>query len=276
MRRAAALLGLLAALAPVWVFAADPLGPPRASLAPGQFSLGVEYSYAQLELRKRRPDYEDQVITPLGIDNMHTTYLSLSVGTMEWLECFVRIGGVTMAGDEQEKASSTRVMEWDYDYDTELIFGGGLRVTFATLGKVTLGAVASYSYANFDGAYQMDGTKITTHQLKYRDWGTVDAQMQQWCIGVGAVWQLRENLALYGGGLFQRVLLHQTIQMNDSSITEVDDTPFSSSYRNDGAASQFGGYGGIEWTITQHVTLRAEGSLTEDSLGGSLMLGMDF
>lgn len=275
MPRFPALYAFLAAIAPLWVSAADPLGPPRASLAPGQLSVGVEYSYAQLEL-SRKHDYWEGPVSPLDLDNMHTTYLSLSMGATEWLEAFVRIGGVTMDGYEEEQSSSTTIKASDFDYDTELIYGGGLRATFAKTGNITFGAIASYSYANFQGAYRMDKIKTTTSSLLYRDWGTVDAQLQQWCVGLGATWQVRGNVALYGGGLLHQVRYRQVLHFDGSSSGEDDEDPHSHVYKNADAAAKFGGYGGIEWAITQQLTLRAEGSLTEDSLGGSLMLGMDF
>jgi hypothetical protein len=280
MKRYFVLFGILASMTPVLVSAADPLGPPKASLAPGQLGLGVEYSYAQLQLEKVRRNGQT---LPLDIDDMHTAYLTLSVGVTEWLDLFLRVGGIDMEGSrsrDYRKGKGRYRDDYDYDYGTDVIYGGGARVTFGSIGNVTFGAVGSFSYAEFDGDYLKLMTRLngpgSPDSQGVR--GSLDAELQQISVGVGATWQLREYLSIYGGGLLHHVRLHQGIREDyvpgDTRASSSNER--STVFKNDDGGSMLGGYAGVQWSISEALSLTVEGSLTEDSLGGSTMLSWAF
>jgi hypothetical protein len=272
MKRSLALYGLFAAMIPMLATAADPLGPPKASLAPGQFSLGLEYSYADLNLERIRADGKR---LPINIDDMNTAYLSLSMGAAEWLEFFVRVGAITMDGDRQvEMRNYTK--DWSYDYDEGAIYDAGLRLTLGTFRNVTFGAVASYSYADFDGGYRMDFIRNSSGSISYWDWGSLDAELQQVTVALGATWPILENVSLYGGALLHHVRLTQRIQIEGNSDDEWDPMTQTSVYKNDDGGTMLGGYAGLEWQINERLNLAVEGSITENSCGGSAMLGVNF
>jgi hypothetical protein len=282
MKRYAVHVFVIASTISTLLFAVDPLGPPKASLAPGQLSLALDYSYSDLQL----VDVSGSKTSRVDIDNMHTTYLTLSMGALEWLEVFVRVGGVAMDGSKLEDGSwsytrwgGSKNYQYDYDYDWDWIYGGGLRVTFGSVGDVTFGAVGTFSYAELDGDYCRTTIWNCSDE---RSWygpqvGTLDAKLQQISVGVGATWQVFENLAVYGGGLFHHVRLKMDTEREYSySSRHYWSSDSSTVFDNDDRESMFGGYLGVLWGITPDVSLSLEGACTGDGVGGSASLAFAF
>jgi hypothetical protein len=175
------------------------------------------------------------------------------------------------------------VEEWDYDYDEDAIVGGGLRLTLGQVGNVTFGAVASYSYASLDGDF--DVTRYYLGQVRAPDqyydsesaWGSVKARLHQLTVGLGATWQMTENVALYGGGLIHHVRLDQSMTFEGyEEEPDRDEGGYEGLFQNDDSSTMLGGYAGVAWGFCEGMTLSVEGSLTEDTFGGSVLLGMSF
>ncbi len=279
MKKVLCLAGLAVALLSSLVLRAEPLGAPKASLAPGQFSMAVEYSYTDMDLQADDGDY----VIPIEIDGMHTLYLTGSVGVTEWLDVFLRVGGVSLDGETSMWVEGSEE-QWDYDYDDDFIYGGGLRLTLGTIGPVTFGAVASYSYASLDGDFCASRSYSYVHQEPERQipeaetaWGSLKARLHQVTVGIGATWQIADSVALYGGGLLHHVRLKQRATFEGYSGGEGrGEGSFDPVFKNDDGSTMVGGFAGIAWGITEGLSLSVEGNLTEDTCGGSAMLAMAF
>jgi hypothetical protein len=80
--------------------------------------------------------------------------------------------------------------------------------------------------------------------------------------------------------ILHHVRLNQEIEYEDSESPgkQGRDDPENvyNVFKNDHSGSMLGGYLGLAWGINENLTLSLEGSLTEDSHGGSAMLGWAF
>jgi len=267
MKRLFALCAL-ASLTGLMTIAAEPVGAPKAGLEPGNFGLALEYSYTNLNLNREFRG----VPGGFEIDNLHIAYLSGSYGVTEWLEVFLRVGLVEArsAGDTGRHILPAYS---DYDFDRDFIYGGGARFTLGTVGDVTFGGVASYSWTSMDGTFTRnlvlpgsawDGMPLSS--------GTMTMRMQQAQLALGATWEMTERVAIYGGGLMHWVRADLNREVTVGALT-VNNNFIA---KNDHFGSMFGGYLGTVIGLTDNMYLALEGTFTDDTKGGNAMLGWNF
>lgn len=262
MKRLFALCAI-ASLASLTTFAAEPIGAPKAGLEPCNFGLALEYSYTNLNLNR------EFVGVPGGIDidNLHITYLTGSYGVTEWLEVFLRVG-VIDASNVDDTGIYFFNTRSDYDFDQDFIYGGGARFTLGTVGDVTFGGVASYSWASMDGTFARtwvpSGISVTP--------GTMAMRMQQAQLALGANWDMTERIALYGGALMHWV----RADFNREVTVGLSTAKNNFIAENDHFGSMFGGYAGAKIGLTDNLYLALEGTFTGDTKGGNAMLGWNF
>ncbi len=256
MKRVLVLLFAIVSLSSLVTLAADPLGAPKAGLGQGKFGVGVEYSYTEMSLMR---EYNG-IWGRYDIDEMHTTYLTGSYGVTDWLEVFLRLGMVNLESSDESPYFGGS-LSFNNDYDTDFIYGGGIRATLGCAGPVTFGAVATYSYADLNGDFD------STWSFFY---GDVDMEMQQIQVALGATWNVSERMAIYGGALMHHVRIDQD-RVNHGGSPSSDLL-----IKNDDGGSMFGGYVGLEVGIIDNLVLSVEGSYTGDSKGGSASLGWKF
>jgi opacity protein-like surface antigen len=190
------------------------------------------------------------------IDEMHTAYATLAYGVTDWMEVFVRLGAVQL-----ESSDTHSFLSFDNDYDTDFIYGGGVRVTLGCVGDVTFGAVGTYSYAELDGDFDSNMSWLS---------GGVDMDIQQIQAALGATWNVTEQVAIYGGAMMHHVRIDQD-RWDDSGSPST-----SLTIKNDDGGSMFGGYAGAKVGLTENLYLVLEGTYTGDTDGGSAMLGWNF
>jgi opacity protein-like surface antigen len=212
------------------------------------------------------------------IDQLHTSYLTGSYGVTPWLEVFARVGVVDLeASDSSQEWVPGPFGPWlvnvnltnNYDFDKDMIYGAGAKVTLGCVGNVTFGAAASYSWTNIDGDsnrtyYGWFGVQREAYPAK------MDAKMQQIQLALGATWNVTENVAIYGGALMH----HVRIQDQREFVASFKDDDVI--IKNDDGGSMFGGYAGVTIGLVDNLSLTVEGSYTGDSQGGSAMLGWAF
>lgn len=262
MKRLFALCAI-ASLASLMTYAAEPIGTPKASLEPCNFGLALEYSYTNLNLNREFRG----VPGGIDIDNLHITYLTGSYGVTEWLEVFLRVGMID-ASNVDDTGRHLLTARSDYSFDQDFIYGGGARFTLGTVGDVTFGGVASYSWASMNGTFSrtwiFNGVPLTP--------GTMAMRMQQAQVALGATWNMTERVALYGGALMHWV----RADLNREVV--VGGTPYNNNFiaENDHFGSMFGGYAGAKIGLTDTMYLAVEGTFTGDTKGANAMLGWDF
>jgi hypothetical protein len=139
------------------VLALDPLGPPAAGLKMGQFKIGVDSSYSEMDLELRNGvwaesidgvffDSGDATNFTLKDFEISRDYANFGYGLIDQLEVFMRFGGTN--GDFGDSV-------WEdgeeFDSSSDLAVGGGIKATFIKAGGFKLGGLLQASWAAFDG-----------------------------------------------------------------------------------------------------------------------------
>jgi hypothetical protein len=190
--------------------ALGPLGPTTTTMRQGQWEIGAAYVYSEQDLEFETGD---------EIDNMELQSVlgRVAVGLFtDRLELFGLIG-----------ASESD----DLDTDTEVAFGGGLRLTTNSGKELTWGVVAQVIHYDFD----ISGGDLRLNEVQ---------------VALGPTWR-RDGIMIYGGPMVQ--VLFGTYDRDLGSDIDVDEDAL------------WGGYlgGGVE--LLEHLTLNVEGQLTTDS-----------
>ncbi|MHC4488659.1 MAG: outer membrane beta-barrel protein [Planctomycetota bacterium] len=182
-------------------FALDPIGSPAGTLKRGQFGIGADYSFSDVDFkangRSTLTTYNVNSGDIIGIQSqkqslsldgveVHKVYANLGYGITDNLEAFLRLG----AADA----------EWKNDGDTHFSFGLRTGVTLYQKGVLQLNALAQYSWAESD----FDSLPLTTvvGGISYPMlmWGRLN--MQELQIALGPTYELSKGISLYGGGFF--------------------------------------------------------------------------
>ena len=182
-------------------FALDPIGPPAGILKRGQFGIGADYSFSNMDFKAKGRSTlttynvnngdiigiqsQKQRLSLNGVD-IHKTYANLGYGITDSLEAFLRLG----AADA----------EWKDDGDTHFSFGLRTGVTFYQKDALKLGALAQYSWSESG----FDSLPLTTviGASPYPLVMSGKLKMQEIQIALGPTYDLTESISIYGGGFF--------------------------------------------------------------------------
>jgi hypothetical protein len=192
------------------VLALGPVGPTTTTMRQGQWEIGAAYTYSE-------QDIEFEGDSEVENAELETVLGRVAVGVAtDRVELFGLVG----AADSD-----------DFDTDTEVAFGGGLRVTTNSGEELTWGIVAQVIHYDFD----VTGGDLTLNEVQ---------------IALGPTWR-RDGLMIYGGPLIQ--VLFGEFDRNIGVDSDVDEDTL------------WGGYvgGGVE--LVEHLTLNVEGQLTTES-----------
>jgi hypothetical protein len=201
--------------------ALGPLGPTTTTMRQGQWEFGAAYTYSEQDI-----EFE----TGADVDNaeLETVLGRVAVGlATDRVELFGLLG----ASDSD-----------DFDTDTELAFGGGLRLTTNSGEELTWGVVTQVIHYDFDISFG-------------------DLKLNEVQVALGPTWR-RDNIMIYGGPLVQ--ILFGKYERDIGPDIDVEDDVL------------WGGYvgGGIE--LFEHLMLNVEGQLTTDSHAVSAGLNWRF
>ena len=152
---------MVVALAGSAVLALAPMGPPTAGLKTGQFRVGVEYSYSDVDMELDGEELD-------GVSS-NMIFGNLGYGIMDDWEVFVRLGVANVDIDDE-----------DFSGDYGFAWGLGTKVTFLKQENLNWGAL-----------FQMTWTNSEDEDVK------IDAYDMQ--IAVGPTWKLSDTLSIYGG-----------------------------------------------------------------------------
>jgi hypothetical protein len=249
-------------------FALDLMGPPASGVKQGQFHIGADYSYSQMDLELdagRWVEYLDGVFNdagdavPFTLKDFRTArlYASFGYGIADNWDVFVRLGGT----DAQFGDSIWQDQE-RFDSGAQMAIGGGVKATFYEEGNLRLGALLQASWAEFDG------------ELLAPHWAAADSvemDITEIQIAVGATCRLTDQVSIYGGPFF-----HFVDGDLDDVYSEIDEATgglltshYSWSVQED---SILGAYIGAQVDLADNCSVNIECQLT--SAAEAICLGL--
>jgi len=210
--------------------ALPPMGPPKAGLKQGQFSVGFDFSYSETDAK----------VSGLGIsetlnDVESFTYLAnLGYGVADNWESFILLG-------------LTNVEFEDFKGSSEFAYGFGTKVTFKQGDPLTWGGLVQMNWAKSDDSITGDvpGYGIVTADLE------IDFYEIQ--IAVGPTYEI-EGMRLYGGPFLH--FIDGDLDVNVLGVTGTLDVE---------QESEFGGYIGAQFDINENTSCNIEYQLTGDA-----------
>ncbi|MCJ7719823.1 outer membrane beta-barrel protein [Candidatus Bathyarchaeota archaeon] len=135
------------------------MGPPTAGLKTGQFRVGVEYAYSDVDMELEGEELD-------GVTS-NMIFGNLGYGIMDDWEAFVRLG---VANVDVE----------DFSGDYGLAWGLETKVTFLKQENLNWGALFQMTWSNSEDE-------------------DVEFDFYDMQIAVGPTWKLSETLSIYGG-----------------------------------------------------------------------------
>jgi opacity protein-like surface antigen len=152
---------MVLALAGSSALALAPMGPPTAGLKTGQFRVGIEYAYSNVDMEIESDELDDVT------SNM--IFGNLGYGIMDDWEAFVRLG-----------VANADIEDSDFSGDYGFAWGLGTKVTFLKQENLNWGALFQMTWTNSED----DDVEFDFYDMQ---------------IAVGPTWKLSDTLSIYGG-----------------------------------------------------------------------------
>jgi len=149
------------ALAGSSALALAPMGPPTAGLKTGQFRVGIEYAYSDLDMELDGEELD-------GVTS-NMIFGNLGYGIMDDWEAFVRLG-----------VANADIEDGDFSGDYGFAWGLGTKVTFLKQENLNWGALFQITWMNSED----EDVEIDAYDMQ---------------IAVGPTWKLSDTLSIYGG-----------------------------------------------------------------------------
>lgn len=212
MREKAIVAGLIIALFGSTSHALDPLGPPKALLEQGRWSVGLEYAYSQTDTKLTDGSFDGSPI-PLADRSSqlraNEAYVNLRYDPWHGvLDVFGRLGVVAFEDPAFQ------------DGDADIAFGLGAAATLGKMGeKLDWGVLVQFGRGE---------------SSSFRDSSEIEAWSLQ--VAGGPTYQVREDMKLYGG-LFLDFLWGEFHSSAFEWDIEQEDP--------------FGVFAGLDWTVKE-------------------------
>ncbi len=177
-------------------FALDLMGPPAGGLKQGQFHVGLDYSYGEMDLKLdtgRWVEHLDGMFYDAGKATSFTLkdfetatlYANFGYGIADNWDVFLRLGGTNAEFDD-----SIWLDAESFDSGAQMAIGAGVKGTFYEEGRFRLGGILQVGWAEYDG------------KLKAPHWATADLvemNITEVQIAVGPTYQFTDRFSMYGG-----------------------------------------------------------------------------
>ena len=190
---------LFVAALSVNVFAVGNIGTPTAELKAGQWSVGGDYAYSDIDLDTSKWKHTNSagdpaIKMPFEFEDVKTNfyYATLGYGLTDNLEVYGRLGIADIKGRERWPESST---DWGSNFDNDLAWGIGARYTFYKQDKVRWGVTAQMN--RIDTSWDRKETSITYGRIER----TLDLSAYDLLVAVGPTVDMG-GWKLYGGPFF--------------------------------------------------------------------------
>ncbi|MHC4692713.1 MAG: hypothetical protein ACYS67_08220 [Planctomycetota bacterium] len=217
------------------------MGPPKAGLEQGQFGVGANFSYSEMDVEVSGYGLSDTA-------DVDTTALlaDIGYGVINQVEVFGRVGVSSLEAE-------------DFDGDFEFAYGFGTKVTIAEQDPVTWGALFQIGWLEGDDTVTgfIPGYGIVTADQE------IDAYEIQ--IAVGPTYEA-ENMRVYGGPF-----LHLVDGDYDADILGGPDLSFDVEQE-----SEIGGYIGAQFDLAENSAASVEFQFTADAWAIAAGVGFGF
>jgi hypothetical protein len=219
--------------------ALDPMGPPKAGLSEGQWSLGLDYSHSDMEILRKVANWSDAKNTSdLTVDKI---YANGGYGLSDNVTGFVRLGIGQV--DSDRTASWTK---WEGDGDFGFIWGGGFKASVLEKDNVTWGIIGQIGRGDFSGDAKAN---VSGEKEKY------DIKMTEIQIAIGPTFELSNDIQIYGGPFLHFI--------NGEYKDTKDDG--DKLYKPIEEKSEIGGYIGAMMTVQEKADINLEFQTTSDA-----------
>lgn len=142
------------------------MGPPKAGLEQGQFGVGINYTYSEMDLEfSNGGSVTEEAETSM-------IFADIGYGIMDQLEVFGRVG-----------VAKSEVDEFDFDSDYEFAYGFGTRVTITEQDAITWGGLFQIGWLEGDDTVLGADVDIDTYEIQ---------------IAVGPTYEA-DKMRIYGG-----------------------------------------------------------------------------
>jgi hypothetical protein len=224
MWKTAIVVGLICLFLASASYALDPIGPPKAFLGQGHWSLGVEYAHTDIDTE---PGDTVSPWAPYLSRSFHIdrAYANVRYGVCSHVDLFARLGATAFEQDIYAFGPG-------FQGGADFAWGLGGAVTLYREGKLDIGLLAQYSH----GESSEDAGPIGD---EYHS----EIEVQTVQVAAGPTYQLQDDLAAYGG------LFAFTLDGEYDGILEEWDFD---------ANSAFGLFAGLNWEIKEDALLNVE------------------
>jgi hypothetical protein len=230
--------------------ALDPLGPPKAGPAAGQFQIGADILYGAADLDEPSDytvrTFQNGVFQPgqsfSGHDSFKRknaatskSYANLGYGILQNWEVFLRLGGAS----------------YGLGNDSRLAVGGGTKATFYEIGNWSFGGILQLSWAGWENGVEAEDATTST---KY---SVTEGQA-----ALGVCYQFSPHFSLYGGPFatfYKGKAETKGVMVSGTTLTV---TEYSQDTDMD---AWFGGYLGLRMQIHEKATAAIEFQYTADA-----------
>ena len=244
------------------VFAIGNVGPPTAELKAGQWSIGGDYVYSDIDLDTSKMKYTDSEggsgKTPFDFPKVktHFYYATLGYGLAENWEVYGRLGIADIKGKVRWTDYSN---EWEGgNFDNDLVWGVGTRYTFYQQDKVRWGVTAQMSW--IDTSLEWKETDEDYGNVKE----TFDLSAFDLLVAVGPTVDMG-GWKLYGGPFFY--MLDGDAEDKETWSGAVEPSGWWKGSSDVEEDSSFGGYVGAAIPLTEKIDITFEGAAISGGWG---------
>ncbi|MBN2130001.1 MAG: hypothetical protein JW741_10915 [Sedimentisphaerales bacterium] len=279
MEKKLGILGVVVLVAMVTgssALALAPMGPPTAGLNQGQFRLGAEYGYSEMDLEL---DWDDETETIVDLES-NMFFATLGYGVMDNWEFYVQLGVANAefdkieTDDPNDPGDDNIGFEGDYGF----AYGFGTKYTFwEQMEGLTWGVLFQMKWINSEDT--LKGSDFEEGEGYYFETWSDDLELDYYemQIAVGPTWQAMDGLCIYGGPFVHLVSGDLDVDYSESwavydnpegTGTPIDEGSESGSDSGDlEEESSFGGYVGAQFDVTEQMQVFAEVMFTGDAWG---------
>ena len=258
------------------VSALPAMGPPRAFVGQDQWTIGLGYSYSQMDLEASGKSREDPGSTVWGpwlsskhdIQDLTSNVLlgQLGYGVSQNLDVFVCLG-VSDAQDDMKETVASGAAAGEYsglDGGLGFAWGLGARATFLQDGDLTWGGLIQVIWENpGDGDITLSPEPPA---LPNRLTGDAELDLREIQIAVGPTWQL-ESFCIYGGPFLHFVdgdIEASVSGLDASGVPPLERVELKEDINEE---SIFGIYAGLQGEASENISWYAEYRMTGDAWG---------
>ncbi|MHC4169568.1 MAG: hypothetical protein ACYSWQ_21695 [Planctomycetota bacterium] len=252
--------------------ALDQMGPPVAGLEQGQFKVGADFSYSEMDLETDDGDWVEFLdgfffdageATSFTLKDFEAskTFVNFGYGFVDNVEGFFRIGGT-----RGEFGDSIWEDSEEFESGSNLVVGGGIKATFIEQGGLKVGGIIQGSYAEYQG-------ELDAPHWAGPDFVEVDLTEVQIALGASYTWA--ESFSIYGGPFLHFVSgnLYDNVTelfVDQFGVPGILNSEYTWELDEDSA---FGGYIGAQFEIGEGCAVNVEYQKTAaaDAFGASIL-----